>query len=41
MVSDQIVGRAPSAPMRPAVVAHEQAGIATRDNGMRLSGMGN
>jgi len=28
-------------PPRPAVVAHEQAGIATRDNGMRLSGMGN
>ena len=27
-------------PSRPSVVAHEQTGIATRENGMRLCGMG-
>jgi hypothetical protein len=44
MVSNQIVGKVPLAPTRshrgPSIVAHEQARIATCENGMRLFGMG-
>jgi hypothetical protein len=44
MVSDQIVGNAPfgagALPPRPSFAAHEQARIATCENGMRLLGMG-
>jgi hypothetical protein len=43
-VINQIVGKSPiggdALPPRPAIVAHEQARIATCENGMRLFGMG-